>query len=68
MSQKSGTAPHQRLKLLGDLHVQLDNTFIGLALAAILGSDREPTEILGVVENREQLCSGIDHHGDRVLC
>jgi hypothetical protein len=39
--------PHQRLKLLGDLHVQLDNTFIGLALAAILGSDREPTEILG---------------------
>jgi hypothetical protein len=49
----------QRLKLLSYLHVQLHYTLIGLTLAAILGSDREATIFLCVVENREQLGAGI---------
>jgi hypothetical protein len=54
----------QRHKLLSYLHVQLHDTLIDLKLAAILGSDREATIFLRVVENREQFGAGIDHHGD----
>jgi hypothetical protein len=71
-----GLPVDQSLKLLGDLDVQLDDTLVCLALATILGSDREGTVTLGVVENREQLGAGIDHgalHGltkttERVIC
>jgi hypothetical protein len=38
--------------------------FIDLTLAAILGSGREATIFLRVVENCEQLGAGINHHGD----
>jgi len=53
----------QRLKLLGNLHIQLDDAFIAVALAAIPASDRKETIFLGVVEDREQLAFGIDQHG-----
>src|SRR5450755_3994414 len=42
----------QHLKLLSYLHVQLYDTLVGLTLAAILGSHREGTVFLRVVENR----------------
>jgi hypothetical protein len=54
----------QRLKLLGDSHVQLDDAFIALALDAIPASDRKEAIFLGMVEDREQLAFGIDQHGD----
>jgi hypothetical protein len=38
-----GLPVDQRLKLLSYLHIQLHDTLVGLALAAILGSDREAT-------------------------
>jgi hypothetical protein len=53
----------QRLKLLSYLHVQLHYTLIDLTLAAILGAEREASISLRMVENREQLGAGIDHHG-----
>ena len=42
--EKKGLPVDQPFKLLSDLHIQLDDTLIGLALAAILGSHREATE------------------------
>src|SRR5258705_371916 len=54
----------QRLKLLGNLHIQIDDAFIAFALAAIPASDRKETIFLGVVEDREQLAFGIDQHRD----
>jgi hypothetical protein len=45
----------QPFKLLGDLDVQLDDTLIGLALASILGSDRESAVFLRSVQNSKQL-------------
>jgi hypothetical protein len=57
---RAGPPVDQRFKLLSYLHVQLHDTHVALTLAAILGSDREATVFLRVVENREQLGSGID--------
>src|SRR3984893_11817846 len=67
---RAGPPIDQRLKLLSYLHVQLHDTHVGLTLAAVLGSDREAPVFLRLVENRKQLGSGIDHHGDalRALC
>ena len=53
----------QRLKLVSDLDVQLCDTFVELALAAILGADRQINVFLRVAENRDQLGLGIDHYG-----
>src|SRR5258707_10709909 len=55
---------HHGLKLLSDLEVQLCDTFVEFALAAILGADRQIKVFLGVAESRDQLGLGIDHHED----
>ena len=54
-------AVHHGLKLLSNLEVQLCDTFVELALAAILGADRQIKVFLGVAENRFQPGLGIDH-------
>src|SRR5450631_3947849 len=61
---RAGPPVDQRLKLLSYLHVQLHDTHVALTLAAILGSHREATVFLRLVENGKQLGFGIDHHGD----
>ena len=54
------TAQHG-LKLLSNLEVQLCDTFVEFALAAILGADRQIKVFLGVAKSRYQLGLGIDH-------
>lgn len=46
---------HQRLKLFGDTHVQLDDALIVLPLAAIPAPHCEHPIFLGVVKGREQI-------------
>src|SRR5712664_886507 len=60
---RAGPPVDQCVKLLSYLHVQLHDTLVGLPLAAFLGSHREATVFLCIVENHEQLGFGIDHHG-----
>src|SRR5450631_604522 len=61
---RAGPPVDQRLKLLSYLHVQLHDTHVALTLAAILGSHREATVFLRLVEYGKQLGFRIDHHGD----
>src|ERR1700682_5905801 len=62
--RRYGLSLDQRLKLLRDLEVQLRETLVELALAAILGADRQIKVFLGVAESRDQLGLEIDHHED----
>lgn len=55
---------HQRLKLFGDTHVQLDDALIVLPLAAIPAPHCEYPVCLRVVEDGEQLVREIDHQCD----
>src|SRR6266478_2287540 len=52
---------HHGLKLLSDLEVQLCDTLVELALAAILGARRQIKVFLHVAEDFDQLGLGIDH-------
>src|SRR5258705_5127115 len=52
---------HHGLKLLSDLEVQLCDTLVELALAAILGARRQIKVFLHVAEDLDQLGLGIDH-------
>jgi hypothetical protein len=55
---RAGPPVDQCVKLLSYLHVQFHDTLVGLPLAAFLGSHREATVFLCIVENHQQLGFG----------